>query len=186
MPPAPTPLPGDPARTNTGRPAGRNGAIILLMGVAGSGKTTVGRQLAAELGWPYHEADDFHSAANKEKMARGVPLDDDDRAPWLAAIRAEIDTCLAAGRSAVFTCSALKEKYRRVLLDGASTVFLFHLAGDLATLQARMDQREGHYMKAGMLQSQFAALEAPVGAITLDIRQPPEALVAEIRRQCGV
>ncbi|HKB57341.1 MAG TPA: gluconokinase [Lacunisphaera sp.] len=157
--------------------------IILLMGVAGSGKTTIGRRLAAELGWPYHEADDFHSAASKDRMARGLPLDDHDRAPWLASIRAAIDDCLAAGRSAVFTCSALKEKYRRVLLQGTSAVSLVHLAGDPTTIRARVSQRPGHYLKADLVQSQFEDLEAPTDALTLDIQQPPGKLIAEIRRR---
>lgn len=160
--------------------------IILLTGVAGSGKTTVGRQLAAELGWPYHEADDFHSAANKEKMGRGVPLDDTDRAPWLTAIRDAMDECRAAGRSAVFSCSALKDQYRRVLLDGAPGTALVFLSGDREMMLARLMQRAGHYMKPGMLDSQFAILEPPAGALVLDVRQTPETLVAEIRRHCGV
>jgi len=156
------------------------------MGVAGSGKTTIGRRLATELVWPYFEADDFHSAANKDKMARGIPLDDYDRAPWLAAIRAQLDDCLATGRSAVFTCSALKDKYRQALMSGTGAVTLVYLAGDLATIQARVDQRQGHYMKAGMVQSQFTALEIPANALTLDTRLTPAELVAEIRRHCAV
>jgi gluconokinase len=156
--------------------------IILLMGVAGSGKTTVGRLLADELGWTYHEADDFHSPANREKMGRGVPLDDTDRAPWLAAIRAAMDACIAAGRPAVFTCSALKERYRHVLLDGRPESLLVYLSGDRALLLARLQGRTGHYMKPAMLDSQLATLEPPAGALTLDIGQPPEAIVAEIRR----
>lgn len=160
--------------------------IILIMGVAGSGKTTIGRRLAAGLGWPYHEADDFHSAANQDKMARGLPLDDHDRAPWLASIRAAIDDCLAAGRSAVFTCSALKDKYRQVLMANTGAVSLVHLAGDPATIQARVNQRQGHYLKAGLVQSQFDALEVPANALMLDTRLPPEKLVAEIRRHCAL
>lgn len=160
--------------------------IILLMGVAGSGKSTVGRLLAAGLGWEYHEADDFHSAANKAKMAGGVPLDDDDRAPWLAAIRAAMETNVAAGRPAVFTCSALKEQYRRVLLDRLPAATLVHLAGDRDLLLARIQGRHGHYMKPAMLDSQLAALEPPAGALTLDISRPPEALVAEIRRKLAL
>ena len=160
--------------------------IILLMGVAGSGKTTIGRRLATELAWPYFEADDFHSPANKEKMSRGIPLNDDDRAPWLAAIRRQIDECLATGRSAVFTCSALKEKYRQVLKGDAPAVNLVYLSGDEATIQARVNQREAHYMKANMVQSQFAALEVPTDALMLDIQQPPEAMVAKIRQACGI
>jgi len=156
--------------------------IILIMGVAGSGKTTIGRRLATELGWPYHEADDYHSAANKDKMGRGLPLDDYDRAPWLAAIRAALDESLAAGRSAVFTCSGLKEKYRRVLMDGAPGVLLAYLATDLETSLARVGRRKGHYMKAEMVQSQFEALEVPTDALTIDTRLPPDKILAEIRR----
>lgn len=161
--------------------------LILLMGVAGSGKTTLGRRLAAELGWEYHEADDFHSAANKDKMGRGLPLDDADRAPWLAAIRAAMDAALAAGRPAVFTCSALKARYRDVLLAGLSDrVALVHLTGDPALLLARLQGRAGHYMKPGMLDSQLAILEPPAGALTLDVAQPPDTLVASIRQHCGL
>lgn len=160
--------------------------LILITGVAGTGKTTVGRLLAAELGWNYHEADDFHSATNKAKMGAGQPLDDDDRAPWLAAIRAAMDDCVSAGRSAVFTCSALKESYRHVLLDGAPQVSLVFLTGERDVLLARMQQRAGHYMKPGMLDSQLAILEPPAHALVLDVRQTPTELVAEIRRHCGV
>ena len=160
--------------------------IILLTGVAGSGKTTIGHQLAAELGWPYHEADDFHSAANKEKMGRGVPLDDTDRAPWLTAIRAAMDKCRADGRSAVFSCSALKDQYRRVLLDGAPGTALVFLSGDRDVLLERLAQRSAHYMKPAMLESQFAILEPPANALRLDVRLSPSELVAVIRRHCGV
>jgi gluconokinase len=155
--------------------------IVLLMGVSGSGKTTIGRMLAGQLGWPYFEADDFHSAANKEKMSHGIPLDDDDRAPWLAAIRQRIDDCVARNESAVFTCSALKEKYRRVLMDRVPSISLVYLGGGPATLLARMRGRSGHYMKADMLQSQLAALEVPHDALMIDITQSPEAIVAKIR-----
>lgn len=160
--------------------------LVLLMGIAGSGKTTIGCSLATGLGWPYHEADDFHSAANKAKMGGGQPLDDTDRAPWLASIRAAMDDCRAAGQSAVFTCSALKESYRRVLLDGSAGVSLVYLSGDRDLLLARLQQRTGHYLKPVMLESQFAILEPPAAALVLDIRQSPAALVAEIRRHCGV
>jgi gluconokinase len=156
--------------------------ILLLMGVAGAGKTTVGRRLAAELGWPYFEADDFHSAANRDKMSRGIPLDDADRAPWLAAIRAQIDESSAAGQSAVFSCSALKDRYRQTLLQGAATVSLIYLAADRATIEARVSQRPGHFLKPELVQSQFDALEAPAQALTLDARQPPEIMIATIRQ----
>ncbi len=157
--------------------------LLLIMGVAGSGKTTLGRQLADDLGWAYHEADDFHSTANKDKMGRGIPLDDSDRAPWLAAIRAAMDSALASGQPAVFTCSALKETYRRILLDGLRGVALVHLTGDPALLLARLRGRAGHYMKPAMLESQLAVLEPPADALTLDIARSPAELVAEIRRR---
>lgn len=156
--------------------------ILLLIGVAGSGKTTIGRRLATQLGWPYHEADDFHSAANKDKMARGIPLDDYDRAPWLASIRVAMDDCLATRGHAVFTCSGLKDKYRRVLMDGSPGVTLVYLACDLETSLARVGRRQGHYMKADMVKSQFEALEVPADALTLDTRLPPEKIIAEILR----
>src|SRR3954464_2078347 len=158
------------------------GKIILIMGVAGSGKTTIGRRLATDLGWPYHEADDFHSAANKDKMARGIPLDDYDRAPWLASIRGAMDDCLAENRSAVFTCSGLKDKYRRVLMEGAPGVALVYLSCDFETSLARVGRRQGHYMKAEMVQSQFEALEVPADALTIDTKLPPDRIIGEIRR----
>jgi gluconokinase len=160
--------------------------IILLMGVAGSGKTTIGRRLAAQLGWPYHEADDFHSAANKDKMSRGIPLDDYDRAPWLASIRAAMDDCLAAGGHAVFTCSGLKDKYRRVLMDDAPGVALVYLACDLETSLARVGRRQGHYMKADMVKSQFEALEVPADALTLDTKLSPDRIVATIKQSLSL
>jgi gluconokinase len=157
--------------------------ILVIAGVAGTGKTTIGRLLAQQLHWPYHEADNFHSAANKEKMGRGVPLDDTDRAPWLAAIRHAIDDCVAQGRDAVFTCSALKERYRRVLREGRPEVHFVFLTGDRALLQQRMEGRTGHYMKSGMLDSQLAALEPPTDALVVDVQPPPEKIVATIRER---
>jgi gluconokinase len=160
--------------------------LILIMGVAGSGKSTIGRQLANEMGWPYHEADDFHSDANKAKMAQGIPLDDHDRTPWLASIRTAMESSIAAGQSAVFTCSALKEKYRQILCDGLPQTRLVYLSGSRDLLLARLQGRSGHYMKPEMLASQLAALEPPAGALTLDIGEPPEKLVAQIRREFGL
>lgn len=155
--------------------------IILLMGVAGSGKTTIGQQLAAQLGWSFRDADDFHPPENVAKMSAGIPLDDRDRAPWLAAIRAHIDACAARGESAVLTCSALKEKYRDILLRGATAVRLVHLTGSFDLILERMNARQGHFMKPQMLRSQFEALEAPREALAVDIGKSPEAIVAEIR-----
>jgi gluconokinase len=155
--------------------------VIVLMGVAGSGKTTVGRALAAQLGWTFRDADEFHPPANVDKMSHGLPLTDGDRRPWLAAIRAYIDETLARGDSAVVTCSALKERYRRIIVPDPATVKLVHLAGDFELIAERMRARDGHFMKPEMLSSQFADLEPPRDALTVDIAQPPEVMVAQIR-----
>lgn len=166
--------------------------LVLLMGVAGSGKTTVGRAAAAALGWPYFEADDFHPPANRAKLARGAPLDDTDRAPWLAALRDQMDACRAAGRSAVFSCSALKAAYRAYLRapgppgaapgegGGARALVLIHLQLDAATAAARVAARPGHFMPASLVESQFAALEAPDDALTLAARAPLADLVRQV------
>jgi gluconokinase len=156
--------------------------VIIVMGVAGSGKTTVGEKLAAALGWSFRDADDFHPPENVAKMSAGLPLDDRDRAPWLAAIRAHIDACLARGEGSVVTCSALKEAYRRVLVADPARVKLVHLTGDFALLAARIGSRQGHFMKPAMLHSQLAALEPPPDALAVDIAPPPDEIVAHIRR----
>jgi gluconokinase len=160
--------------------------IILIMGVAGSGKTTVGQGLAHILNWPYFEADDFHSPANQAKMAAGEPLTDDDRAPWLAAIRAQMETCATTGQNAVFTCSALKEKYRQTLRPCAATLTLVHLTGQPELLVTRLRERTGHYMKASLLPSQLATLEPPANALSLDISATPAELIAAIRRHVAL
>ena len=156
--------------------------VILLMGVAGSGKTTVGRALATSLGWGFRDADDFHPPANVAKMSAGLPLDDHDRAPWLAAIGAHIAEKLERGEGAVVTCSALKEKYRAVLVSDPARVKIVHLAGNFQLIDARIRARPGHFMKPEMLHSQFEALEPPRDALTVDVTQSPEAIVAEIRK----
>ena len=155
--------------------------VILIMGVAGSGKTTVGRALASNLGWEFRDADEFHPAANVAKMSAGQPLTDADRAPWLAAIRAYIDQTLARRLHAVVTCSALKESYRAVLLADPANVKLVFLTGDPALLAQRIAGRTDHFMKPGMLASQLAALEPPQHALTVDIAGSPDRIVAEIR-----
>jgi gluconokinase len=164
----------------------RDPLVVVLMGVAGTGKTTIGLKLAAELGWSFRDADEFHPPENIEKMSRGIPLTDRDRAPWLAAIRAHIDASLARGESAVVTCSALKEAYRQALVADPAKVKLVHLAGDFALIAGRLAERQGHFMKPEMLKSQFEALEAPAGALTIDIAPPPEEIVARIRRELAL
>ena len=150
------------------------------MGVAGSGKTTIGRMVADVLHWPYFEADDFHSPKNKAKMGDGHPLTDADRAPWLAGIRAKIEECRATGQNAVFTCSALKEQYRALLGIDKPDTLLVHLTGSLETILVRVGQRQGHFMKPELVQSQFDSLEPPRDALIFDIRLSPEEIVQSI------
>jgi gluconokinase len=159
--------------------------VVVLMGVAGSGKTTIGRGLAQELGWRFYDADDFHPRANVEKMSRGLPLDDDDRLPWLETMRDLIARCLDRGEDAVLACSALKESYReRLLFD--ERVELFYLKGDYKLIEERLKRRTEHYMKPAMLESQFAALEEPEQARALDIAASPDEIVQMIKRSLDV
>jgi gluconokinase len=147
--------------------AGRQGQglsrpmVAVVMGVSGSGKTTVAALLAAALGWHFEEGDDLHPAANVEKMRRGVPLTDEDRWPWLHRIAETIDNWRARGESGVLTCSALKRAYRDIIVDNRPDVRLVYLRGDRATIHERMATRHGHFMPVALLDSQFATLEEP-------------------------
>jgi len=156
--------------------------VVLLMGVAGSGKTTIGRQLAGDLGWKFADADDFHPPANVAKMSAGIPLEDSDRAPWIAAIRLYIETRLERNEHAVVTCSALKEKHRAILLGESPQVKLVYLRGTRELLWSRINSREGHFMKPAMLDSQLATLEEPANALVIDIAQSPEKITAALRQ----
>ncbi|HTQ01327.1 MAG TPA: gluconokinase [Casimicrobiaceae bacterium] len=154
--------------------------IVVLMGVCGCGKTTVGKALAADLGCRFLDADDFHPPANVAKMASGEPLTDDDRWPWLDRIATELRQILARGEHAVLACSALKETYR-ARLKRAGDVRIVYLKGDYATIEARLALRRHEYMPASLLPSQFAALEEPTDAFVVDIREAVAAQVAHIR-----
>lgn len=156
--------------------------VIVIMGVTASGKTTIGTRASKRLGWPFYDADEFHPPANIAKMSRGEPLTDDDREPWLQALHDKMAEEEQAGRSAIFACSALKDRYRDVLRDGLSTVRFVFLKGDPDVLQARLDHRKGHFMPRTMLPSQLAALEEPEPgeALVLDAARPPNELVDEI------
>ena len=159
--------------------------VIVVMGVAASGKTTVGHMLAEDLGWTFYDADDFHPRANVEKMSHGIPLDDEDRRPWLERLRELIKECLSLGRDAVLACSALKESYRESLLVDERVKFAY-LEADRALIRERLTERSGHFMKAEMLDSQFAALEEPEASTHYDASRPPAELVREIRERLGV
>jgi carbohydrate kinase (thermoresistant glucokinase family) len=154
--------------------------IILVMGVSGSGKSTIGLALAAALGWRYLDADDFHPPENVAKMAAGVPLDDADRAPWLEKMNQALVAIDSQGASAVLGCSALKETYRKKLRAGLTGLAVVYLRGDAALIRERVGARQHRYMPASLLDSQFAALEAPADAIAVDVAQPVEDSVAEI------
>ena len=148
------------------------------MGVVGAGKTTVGSLLAQRLGWRFADADDFHSAANVEKIRRGIPLDDSDRAPWLSALHNAILRWNAERQNAVLACSALKCKYRDALrTDGVRFVYL---KGDYGLIEQRLHARAGHFASDSILKSQFEDLEKPDGAITVEIDKSPDAIASEI------
>jgi carbohydrate kinase (thermoresistant glucokinase family) len=157
--------------------------IVLLMGVSGAGKTTIGQRLADAIGGRFQEGDAFHPPANVEKMSRGEPLTDQDRLPWLAAIAAAIGRADQAGECAVFACSALKHGYREILRQASARVRLVHLSGSEALIRSRMERRHDHFMPPTLLPSQFRTLEPPDAAerpIVIDIATAPDAIVAEI------
>lgn len=154
--------------------------VIVLFGVSGSGKSTVGKLLARDLDCQFYEGDDYHPQANKEKMHKGIPLSDADRWPWLAAIRDFICEILVQQKDAVVACSALKQSYRDYLrLDGVQFVYL---KGDFDLIRERLEKRRPHFFDPGLLESQFETLEEPRGALAVDIAQAPAALVQEIEK----
>jgi gluconokinase len=155
--------------------------VVIVMGVSGSGKSTIGQMLAQSLGWEFHDADDLHPAANKAKMHSGVALTDDDRAPWLLAIRNLISSIVAAGKNAVIACSALKQSYRDEIVIDSSSVKIVFLKGSPELIASRINHRIGHFMNPALLQTQFDTLQEPRDAIVVDIDATPEAIVHAIR-----
>jgi gluconokinase len=159
--------------------------VIVVMGVSGSGKTTVGSQLAQQLGWPFADADDYHSPGNVEKMRSGLPLTDTDRAQWLDTLRSLISGWIAAQTNAVLACSALKQTYREHLRVDEQVRFVYLKASE-DLLSQRLLERQGHYMKRQMLESQLATLEEPNDAIVINVNGTPENIVLEIRKDLSL
>ena len=159
--------------------------VVVLMGVTGSGKTTIGRLLSQELSWKFYDADDFHSPANVEKMRNGIPLNDEDRKPWLQTLNRLIRNCLERDENALLACSALKESYRKFLLIDES-VRLIYLKGDYETVQKRLSGRHGHYMNPSLLDSQFETLEEPEEGLYVDASLNPDEIVKAIKNYLSI
>ena len=161
--------------------------VIVIMGVSGSGKTTVGEILAADLGWTFVEGDDYHPAENVAKMRGGTPLTDADRKPWLRAVRGRIDAACAAGENLVVACSALKDEYRDFLEQhDPACVHYVYLHGSEELIRKRLEGRKGHFMNPALLHSQFVTLEEPGGEITVDATPPPAVIVAAVRQKLNL
>jgi gluconokinase len=157
--------------------------IVIVFGVSGAGKTTIGKLLAQELGWRFYEADDFHSQTNINKMRSGIPLTNDDRSPWLESLRQLIKRSLEAGENAVLACSALKRAYRQ-RLRVSDDVKLVFLHGNSALIEKQLRRRRGHFMNPALLSSQFSDLEEPQqgeGVLTVELGRTPHELVKEIK-----
>lgn len=159
-------------------------SVIVVMGPAGAGKTTVGRRLSRSLGWRYLEADDFHSQANKDRMRHGTPLTDADRAPWLASMREALREHIAKGECVILACSALKEEYRRALVPPNAKrddLLFVYLRATAALLHERLAHRVGHFAGPELVDSQLETLEEPADALWVDASRPPDEIVARIR-----
>jgi gluconokinase len=159
---------------------------LIVMGVSGSGKSTIGEKLAEQLGWKYEDGDSFHPASNVAKMRAGQPLTDEDRWPWLQAIASEIDRLCEAGQHGVIGCSALKRAYRDILVHGRKDVRIIFLKGSQELIASRLAQRKGHFMPPGLLASQFATLEPPdqsENPLTVSIDAPVDKIVDNVIRQ---
>ena len=159
--------------------------IVIVMGVVGAGKTTIGRLLAQQPGWQFADADDFHPQSNVEKIRHGIALTDADRQPWLASLRAAITNWIARGRNVALACSALKRIYRRELEVGPEVRFVY-LKGSPDLIADRLRSRQGHFAGEPILASQFADLEEPEAAVNVEIASTPPQIVAEIRQKLGI
>lgn len=160
--------------------------IIIVMGVSGSGKTTIGTLLAKELGWSFYEGDELHPPSNIEKMKHGIPLTDEDREPWLDKIQKLIQELTRKHKQAVIACSALKEPYRKKIGADRQEVRFVYLKGDAALIASRMRRRRGHFMPPDLLASQFATLEEPEKAVSVDISKPPQEIVKSIEKSLSL
>jgi gluconokinase len=169
--------------------AGKLPCALVVMGVSGSGKSTIAEKLAERLDWTYEDADRFHPASNIAKLSAGQPLSDEDRWPWLQAIADEIDRVCEAGERAVIACSALKRAYREILVHGRSDVRIVFLSGTQPLIAGRLSQRKGHFMNPGLLASQFMTLEPPEqdeNPVTVSIDASVDAIVDDVMRQLGL
>ncbi|WP_138498090.1 gluconokinase [Nostoc sp. PA-18-2419] len=155
--------------------------IIIIMGVSGAGKTTIGKMLADTLNWQFSDADAFHSLENIEKMGRGIPLSEADRIPWLQDLRTAIKNWLQENKNVVLACSALKESYRQFLVVDSERIKLIYLKGSYELIQKRLQERHHHYMSEKLLNSQFITLEEPLDTMYIDVIQTPQVIVQNIR-----
>jgi gluconokinase len=160
--------------------------IVIVMGVSGSGKSTIGQLLAASLNWDFSDADAFHSVANIEKMNHGIPLSDADRMPWLHRLQSAIAQWLLEDKNVVLACSALKSSYRQILWQDPKRMRLVYLKSSFELLQKRLKQRQNHFMAQSLLQSQFDILEEPEDSIIVDAAKPLAASIQQIRKELGI
>ncbi len=160
--------------------------IILIMGVSGSGKTTIGKLLANSLDWQFSDADAFHSPENVEKMRCGIPLSEADRIPWLQDLQTAIKNWLQENKNVVLACSALKESYRQFLVLDSDRIKLVYLKGSYELIQKRLQERHHHYMSEKLLDSQFYTLEEPLDTIYIDVIETPQVIVQNIRTVLGI